>query len=342
MNNMITAEVAAEKWGVTKRRVNQLCSSGKIPGAIKEGQSWVIPANAQRPIDKRKKKIGSKPDTNRRRLPLPVGISEYRLATERYYYIDKTMLIKEFLDEQPMVSLFTRPRRFGKTLNMDMLRVFFEKSEEDTSVYFQDKAIWCFGEYYSFLLVAGYLKAENAVISSNGNYVCEVSLPNKEIRTVCNKEILQKFSNYGIQSSAALIQEAIYSNDTKKLKTALHSLLLKSSSCFDTTKELFFHGLLLGICAMFDNAYSVSFNRDSGDGRYDLQLEPKKTDRPGIILELKSEKKCSPERLKELAQTALNQINENKYDTEMKRRGITTVIKYGVAFSGKNVEIYTE
>ena len=127
------------------------------------------------------------------------------------------------------------------------------------------------------MLVAGYLKAENAVISSNGNYVCEVSLPNKEIRTVCNKEILQKFSNYGIQSSAALIQEAIYSNDTKKLKTALHSLLLKSSSCFDTTKELFFHGLLLGI-----------------------------------------------------------------YDTEMKRRGITTVIKYGVAFSGKNVEIYTE
>ena len=145
MNNMITAEVAAEKWGVTKRRVNQLCSSGKIPGAIKEGQSWVIPANAQRPIDKRKKKIGSKPDTNRRRLPLPVGISEYRLATERYYYIDKTMLIKEFLDEQPMVSLFTRPRRFGKTLNMDMLRVFFEKSEDDIFVYFLDKAIWCFG-----------------------------------------------------------------------------------------------------------------------------------------------------------------------------------------------------
>ena len=58
------------------------------------------------------------------------------------------MLIKEFLDERPMVSLFTRPRRFGKTLNMDMLRVFFEKTEEDTSVYFRDKKIWACGEYY--------------------------------------------------------------------------------------------------------------------------------------------------------------------------------------------------
>lgn len=619
-HHMITAEVAAEKWGVSKRRVNQLCSSGEIAGARKEGQSWVIPANAKRPIDKRKKKVNSMPDTNIRRLPLPVGVSEYRLASDRYYYIDKTMLIKEFLDEQPMVSLFTRPRRFGKTLNMDMLRVFFEKSEEDTSVYFQDKAIWGFGDYYrffqgkypvvflsfkdikydtwektfkmlvttisdefsrhtelidsercsvsdntfyqkaveqaldevelsralnvlsrmlyqhygvqtiiiideydvpiqqghtkgfynqvvdfmrnlfsgglkdnrnlaygfltgilrvanesifsglnnlvthsvidnkyssyfgftkqeveqiaeyynatdkldeisdwydgyrfgeteifnpwsvinyfnqgctprafwqstgsndiisevienadeeiydrlekllkgdkfpalidtgviypqiknnpatiySFLLVAGYLKAENARISSNGDYVCEVSLPNKEIRTVYNKEILQKFNNIGIQSSAALIQEAIYSNDTQKLQKALHIFLVKSASCFDTTKELFFHGMLLGLCAMFDDAYYVSSNRESGDGRYDLQLEPKKTDRPGIILELKSEKKCSPERLSKLAQTALNQINDQKYDTEMKRRGITTVIKYGVAFSGKNVEICTE
>ena len=43
-----------------------------------------------------------------------------------YYYVDKTLLIKEFLDRKPLVSLFTRPRRFGKTLNMDMLRVFFE------------------------------------------------------------------------------------------------------------------------------------------------------------------------------------------------------------------------
>ena len=61
--------------------------------------------------------------------PLPVGISDYRRASTEYYYVDKTMMIKEFIDERPLVSLFTRPRRFGKTLNMDMLRTFFGHPE---------------------------------------------------------------------------------------------------------------------------------------------------------------------------------------------------------------------
>lgn len=63
--------------------------------------------------------------------------------------MDKTLLIKEFLDRKPLVSLFTRPRRFGKTLNMDMLRVFFEISDEDTSIYFKEKAIWKCGQEYT-------------------------------------------------------------------------------------------------------------------------------------------------------------------------------------------------
>ena len=81
-------------------------------------------------------------------LPLPVGVSDYRDASSNYYYVDKTMLIRDFLDERAKVSLFTRPRRFGKTLNMDMLRTFFEKSDQDTSVYFQDKKIWSCGQKY--------------------------------------------------------------------------------------------------------------------------------------------------------------------------------------------------
>ena len=62
-------------------------------------------------------------------LPLPIGVSDYRLASDEYYYVDKTMMIKDFIDERAMVSLYTRPRRFGKTLNMDMLRTFFEKTD---------------------------------------------------------------------------------------------------------------------------------------------------------------------------------------------------------------------
>ena len=83
-----------------------------------------------------------------KKLPLPIGISDYRKASSDYYYVDKTLLIRDFIDERPLVSLFTRPFGSGKSLNMDMLRVFFERAEEDTSVYFRDKKIWKCGKEY--------------------------------------------------------------------------------------------------------------------------------------------------------------------------------------------------
>ncbi len=63
--------------------------------------------------------------------PLLIGVEEFeRIIEENYYYIDKTELIKDILDKKGMVNLFTRPRRFGKTLNMSMLRCFFERGLE--------------------------------------------------------------------------------------------------------------------------------------------------------------------------------------------------------------------
>ena len=127
---------AANKMNITPRRLQQLCVSGKIYGAKKEGRRWVVPYEI----------AGTHTDFKK---PLPIGISDYKIATSDYYYVDKTMLIKDFLDKKPMVTLFMRPRRFGKTLNMDMLRVFFEKTHEDTSKYFTDKAIWSCGKAYT-------------------------------------------------------------------------------------------------------------------------------------------------------------------------------------------------
>jgi hypothetical protein len=136
----------ALEWGLSERTINYLCKEGKIDGAIKVGRVWQIPDDATRPVDRRVKSNLYVRETSRK--PLPIGISDYVRAQSDYYYVDKTLLIKEFLDQKPLVSLFTRPRRFGKTLNMDMLRVFFEASEEDTSKYFKDKAIWQCGKKY--------------------------------------------------------------------------------------------------------------------------------------------------------------------------------------------------
>ena len=553
------------------------------------------------------------------RLPLPIGVADYRLASTEYYYIDKTLMIKEFLDERPMVSLFTRPRRFGKTLNMDMLRTFFEKTAEDTSVYFRDKAIWQCGEryrsyqgkypvifltfkdvkfttwqetfqsireliakeayrhielkdsdrcdafdkkaflrlqqgnadetelanaladlslalhkhygiapiiiideydipiqqgymqgfydkvilfmrnlfsgglkdnkhlsygfltgilrvakesifsglnnlvinsvldnkyseyfgftasevqqmaayygvadkyaelcawydgyrfgrteifnpwsvinyfnsgceprafwqttgsndiigeiigvadaeiyerltslvngksfvtyidtsviypqiksnpssIYSFLLVAGYLKVLKTVPAFSGDFMCEVSLPNKEIAYVYNKEILQKLDKLIPMAAAISMQEALYSADSQKLKAVMQSLLANSVSSFDTAGENFYHGFMLGLCALLSNAY-VTSNREAGDGRYDIQLMPKNVALPGILIELKAEKHADAEQLKKLAAVALKQIHDKNYAADMQSHGVKTIYKYGVAFSGKKVEIEVE
>ena len=59
--------------------------------------------------------------------PLPIGVDDFeKLRKKEYYYVDKTLLIKELLDKKGEVNLFTRPRRFGKTLNLSMLKYFFE------------------------------------------------------------------------------------------------------------------------------------------------------------------------------------------------------------------------
>ena len=617
MQRMMSTKEAASLWNISDRQVSKLCGEGKIKGAVKKGRTWAIPFGTEKPTDGRIKPASSLRQPN---LPLPIGISDYRLASTEYYYVDKTMMIKDFLDERPMVSLFTRPRRFGKTLNMDMLRTFFEKTDEDTSVYFKNKNIWACGEkyrshqgkypviflsfkdikcdtweetfdaikdlfskeasrhgelksadvfneyeeayiekilsgtatpvelsvalanlsmmlhkyhgvapiiiideydtpiqqghikgfydeiigfmrnlfsgglkdnkhltygfltgilrvakesifsglnnlainsildtkyseyfgftadevkeiaryyhaedkydeicewydgykfgnteifnpwsvinyfrngcqpraywqstgsndiigeilggadetiyeklnallqgesfltyidtgviypqvksnpssVYSFLLVAGYLKVIKSEPSFSGDFMCEVALPNKEITFVYNKEILQKLNNLVPQATAISIQEAIYSGDTAALQKNLGTLLMQSVSSYDTVGENFYHGLVLGLCATLDNRFYITSNRESGEGRYDICLCPKDGKLPGILIELKAAKDCPEDELKELSEKAPAQIDSRKYETELTVKGVRNILKYGVAFSGKRVQITVE
>ena len=88
--------------------------------------------------------------------PIPIGVEFYKqMISEEYYYIDKTLLIRDLLVQKNTVTLFTRPRRFGKTLAQSMLKTFFEKeilpdgTVADNSVYFQGKKIMEAGEEYT-------------------------------------------------------------------------------------------------------------------------------------------------------------------------------------------------
>ncbi len=609
----------AQIWNVTERTIAKFCKEGKISGAVKVGKSWRIPDDAEKPADGRVSSGKYIKTENAALRTLPIGISDYVRAQSEYYYVDKTMLIKEFLDKKPLVSLFTRPRRFGKTLNMDMLRVFFEISDEDTSRYFMDKNIWkCGAQYqahqgkypvifltfkdvkfdtwkatidkirgllqeeygrhqellisdkisqyekeyfskildataneveltsalerlskmlathyekspiiiideydtpiqegyskdfydeiisfmrnffsgafkdnknlsygfltgilriaqesifsglnnltvnsvmdeeysqffgftsdevkvmleyynmsdkenelkdwydgyrfgneeiynpwsvinyisrggipqaywvntgkneilddvmrtstddiaerlhallqgesviaridqnvvyrslaeepsniYSLLLVAGYLKTQKKELQADGAYLCEVSIPNKEIASVYKNEILSYFLQIGVitRTTANKIAESLYANDYKKLQKAIAEYLDKSISFYDGGAEGFYHGLMLGLIALMDNQYKIKSNRESGDGRYDVCLIPRGKRYPGIILELKWKEKLKEDALNKLGEDALAQIDNLRYDLEMKEDGITNILKFGIAFSGKKVVV---
>ena len=585
---------ASKAMGFSVRRIQQMCKNGELPGAIKEGRKWLIPDETIHMNHFAKNKS------------LPIGVSDFKLATTGYYYVDKTLMIRDFLDKKPMVSLFTRPRRFGKTLNMDMLRVFFEKTNEDTSVYFKDKQIWQCGDYYtkhqgqypvifltfkdvksmtweetfqkirrlislefiqhneletssvltayekeqyhllagdsgdevdcqmglqllslllhkhygreciiiideydtpiqqghtcnfypeivnfmrnffsgglkdnphlafgfltgilrvakesifsgmnnlktysilddgyssyfgftekevkdmlryygkddkynelsewydgyrfgnteifnpwsvinyisdncfpkafwqstgsneiigeiiqtatpeitkglykllcgekiaayidtgviypevqnnpysiySFLLVAGYLKVANIYPQSDGNFMCDVAIPNKEITFVYEKEVLNRTNQ---NSLAISISQAIFSKDTQKLQALLEDFMVKSISSIDGANEGFYHGMMLGLCAILGN-------RESGLGRFDIQLMPLTKGMPGFIFEFKHTKDEHTD-LSALADSALQQIEAKKYDTELRDNGVNSIISIGIAFRGKSAVV---
>lgn len=174
------------------------------------------------------------------------------------------------------------------------------------------------------------------------DYMCEVALPNKEISFVYSKEILSQLDTVIPRSTAIEIQEAIYKMDVDELQNKLQKFLLQSISFHDAASESFYHGLVLGLCAMMDDRYQVDSNRESGDGRFDIQMMPINKQLPGILIELKVGKEKTESQLEKLVQEALQQMNDRRYDTDMKAQGVQLVLKYGIAFSGKKVRMIVE
>ena len=194
---------------------------------------------------------------------------------------------------------------------------------------------------YSLLLVAGYLKAPKKELQADGSYLCEVSIPNREIAAVYKSEILSHLMQIGAitRTTANMVAESLYANDIRKLQKAISEYMDKSICFYDAGAEGFYHGLTLGLVALLDNQYRIKSNRESGDGRYDISLLPREKKYPGIIMELKWKSGLEAEKLEELSMEALSQIDAKRYDLELEEDGIDNVIKLGIAFSGKKVVI---
>lgn len=200
------------------------------------------------------------------------------------------------------------------------------------------------GNIYSLLLVAGYLKVLKKMLQPDGSYLCEVSIPNREIAAVYKSEILSHLLQVGAitRTTANTIAESLFVGDFIKLQKAIAEYMDKSISFYDGGSEGFYHGLILGLIALMDHQYQIKSNRESGDGRYDICLFPKYPNYPGIIMEFKWGSNLDSDLLDELANQALLQISKKRYDSEMKEIGVSNILKLGIAFSGKKIRIRTK
>ncbi len=198
---------------------------------------------------------------------------------------------------------------------------------------------------YSFLLAAGYLKTVAKASRMDDSAICDIAIPNKEIFYVYEREILSAMSDKFSQSTAIAVQQAIMTQNIPMLQKQLQKLLVNTISSFDYAQENFYHGLVLGICAVMNNLYRVTSNREAGLGRYDIQLKPIQSKTlPGIIIELKVVDESVPagsieEKLEKSAAEALDQIDRKQYVNEMKQEGISSFLKIGIAFHKKQVTL---
>ena len=132
----ISTSEASRLLQMTTRRVVGLCSEGKIAGAYRQGRIWKIPEES---LNQYIENSGGLADRVAEKLPFAIGNTSYIEVSGECYYVDKTLLIRDLIDDHNMVTLFTRPRRFGKTLAINMLKTFFEKTDTDTSIYFKNR-----------------------------------------------------------------------------------------------------------------------------------------------------------------------------------------------------------
>ena len=187
---------------------------------------------------------------------------------------------------------------------------------------------------FNFMLMCGYLTVEKQ--ERIGKQILGIlRIPNIEVELAFETIVNRWFEQNNARKEIADFQRAILRNDKELVGLILNQLMLKSISYFENV-ENFYHGFVLGLLVDMGENYIVESNRESGYGRYDMKIE-KKDGSIGIILEFKTVKE--EDKMEEMAEKALEQIEKNEYYLEMKERGIPNVLKYGIAFNNKKAVI---
>ena len=200
---------------------------------------------------------------------------------------------------------------------------------------------------WSLLLASGYLKTVDVeFVERTGRTYYTLSLTNKEVRIMFEDMILDWFASQEGNYNAFI--KALLFGDVKAMNVYMNKVARSMFSYFDTGKnpsgeepERFYHGFVLGLMVELADRYVLTSNRESGFGRYDVMLEPRRAEDDGIIIEFKVQDAEEEKELSDTVKAALKQIEEKKYDTMLVEKGVPKekIRSYGFAFRGKEVLI---
>ena len=196
-------------------------------------------------------------------------------------------------------------------------------------------------EIWQLLLYSGYLtkdrKQKEIDVTTEYTDVYNLRIPNKEIRKYFGNMFLNRF--FGTEVKTNILMKALEGGDIKKFEKTLGEIMINMLSHFDLDKEMekIYQVFMIGLVGFLMGKYEIISNDESGYGRYDLAMIPIKSNEKAYLMEFKISK--TKKGMEERAEKALKQIDEKKYDTKLKARGIKNILKIGIAFYGKEVKV---